>query len=177
MVKGSDVGKLEEFHKRKCVSLWTCVIIKFDELVLGGVIKDNKKEKSLILSDTTFFSPLTGLFFPLSLCRSVISHIGRTPEWGEKGKWVKEREGRWNYSGSGWEEWRVVENKKDQSCFCDSVRCFLDRVSSQDATQIADVRHNVGGDMTVEGLFSCIANILVCLYLTLKSNFPSLYGH
>lgn len=29
---------------------------------------------------------------------------------------------------------RVVENKKDQSCFCDSVRCFLDRVSHQDAT-------------------------------------------
>lgn len=49
MVKGSDVGKLEESHKRKCVSLWLCVVIKFDELDLGGLIKDNKKEKGLIL--------------------------------------------------------------------------------------------------------------------------------
>lgn len=74
MVKGSDVGKLEEFHKRKCVSLWTCVIIKFDELVLGGVIKDNKKEKSLILSDTTFF-PLWLVYFFLCHFAGLLSHI------------------------------------------------------------------------------------------------------
>lgn len=74
MVKGSDVGKLEEFHKRKRLSLWKCVIMKFDKMVLGGVFKDKKKRKGLILSDTTFF-PLWLVYFFLCHFAGLLSHI------------------------------------------------------------------------------------------------------
>lgn len=49
-------------------------VCKFDELDLGGVIKENKKEKRLILSDTTFF-PLWLVYFFLCHFAGVLSHI------------------------------------------------------------------------------------------------------